>query len=168
MRWLHKLLAGYGYDSLQDLGGSLMPSVKYNLTLLSIGLSAFSGIVQTVFGLDWQAFAAFLVVLAWELVSGIIASRIKGEPFSSSRLSRFGFKTAQYLILIAVPYLVSVSLRASGRTLAAEVLEWLYLFFVVQIVFENIVSILENQATITGRDKAHWISKIQDKINKLF
>ena len=145
-----------------------MPSLKYNLTVLGVGVSAISGIIQTVFGLDWQAFAALLGVLVWELVSGIVASRIKGEPFSSSRLSRFGFKTAQYLILMAVPYLISVSLRASGKTLAAEVLEWLYLFFVVQIVFENVISILENHAVITGKDKTHWINKIQDKLNNLF
>lgn len=168
MRAFQKLLAGYGYDSLQDLGGSLMPSVKYNMTTLSVGVSAVSGIIQTVFGLDWQAFAAFLGVLVWELVSGIMASRVRGEPFSSSRLSRFGFKTAQYLILIAVPYLISVSLRTSGKILAAEILEWLYLFFVVQIVFENVISILENHAVITGKDKTHWITKIQDKLNNLF
>jgi hypothetical protein len=165
--WLN-VLKGYDYHSFSDFATSLAPSYKYNLMALSIGLSAIASGIQYVFGLNWQAFTAFLVVMVWELLSGIKASRIKGEKFSSMRLSRFGFKTAQYLILVAVPYLLSESFRVQGKTIAAEVLDWLYLFLVVQIVFENVISILENQAVITGKDKTHWISKIQDKLNALF
>lgn len=115
--------------------------------------------------MDWLAFAGFIVIMIIELVSGIKASQIRKEPFSSMRLSRFGFKLSYYLVLISVPYLFATSYRAHGKELVASAFDWMHIFIVMQVVLENIVSILENAAVIDGKDKTIWIKKLQEKFN---
>lgn len=163
-----KLLKTFDYHSTVDFSQSLAPSTKYHLTSLSVFLSILGTGVDKLFGLDGFAFVALLIVFITELISGITASSIRKEQFSSMKLSRFSFKVAYYLVLIAVPYLMANSFYSHKKELPAMVFEWLHTFLVVQIVLENVVSILENTAVITGKDKTHIITKIQDKINQLF
>lgn len=123
--------------------------------------------IDRVFGLDAYAFFFLLIVFISELTSGIIAASIKKEQFSSMKLSRFSFKVFYYLVLIALPYVMSISMKAHDKSTAAVMFDWLHLFLLAQIVLENIVSILENLAVISGKDKTHWITKIQEKIISL-
>ena len=124
-------------------------------------------LVQVLFGLDALAFVALLVVMVAELASGIIASRFRKEPFSSMKLSRFSFKVTCYLILIFVTNSMANHFKASYEGVASAIFNWMYIFLTVQIVMENVVSVLENVSVISGKDKAHWITKIQSKIESL-
>lgn len=164
-----KILSTFEYGSFGDFVKSLFPSLKYeHITLLTIGMSTISMFIDSVFGLDAFAFCGFLLILVVELVSGLWASRIKKVPFDSTKLSRFGFKCACYLVLIAVPYMMSHSYADHHQTLASDAFEWLHVFLVMQIIFENTVSILENIGMIIGKDKTFWIEKIQEKLKNVF
>lgn len=168
MNFFIKLLATFDYHSFTELGKSLTPSLKYKpVTLASIALSVCFPFIDRVFGLDAYAFLCLLVVFVVELASGVIAAHVRKESISSMKLSRFTFKVCYYLVLIALPYVMSQSFKAHDKGAAAFMFDWLHLFLVAQIVLENIVSILENAAVISGKDKTHWISKIQAKINGL-
>lgn len=167
MRYIDKLLQSFDYQNWFDLGASLMPSVKYNLTVMAFTLSFVMPPVERVFGLDGLAVGGLLIVFVAEITSGVIASKIKGDPFSSVRLGRFTFKVFFYIVLICVPYLMAESFRAKGKELATVMFDWLHLFMLAQIIIENMISILENVAIIGGKDKTHWIKKIQDKVNGL-
>jgi len=165
MGFFNKILKTFAYNGWPDLASSLMPSTKYEwLTPFSLSFSSFTVLVQIFFGFDALAFIALLVVMLAELSSGIIASRYRKEPFSSMKLSRFSFKVAYYLVLIFVTNSMANSYMATNQDLASTIFHWLHIFLTVQIVLENIVSILENVAVISGKDKTHWISKIQSKI----
>lgn len=120
------------------------------------------------FGLDDSAFIALLVVFVTELISGITASRIRKETFSSMKLSRFSLKVACYLVLIGVTYSMYLSFQHHNDYLASVMFDWMHIFLTVQIVFENIISILENIAVISGKDKSAWIEKLKDKLNTVF
>lgn len=124
--------------------------------------------VDKIFGLDNAGFIALLVVFVTELITGISAAVIRKESISSIKLSRFGLKVACYLVLIGVSYSLAQSFAGHNKAVASWVFDWLNVFLVVQIVLENIVSILENLAVISGKDKTAWINKIQDifKIEK--
>lgn len=165
--FFERLLKGFDYGSLQELALSLAPTNKYQLTTYSLIISSIGAGANKVFGLDGYAFSALLLVFVAELVSGLTAARIKKEAISSMKLSRFTFKVSYYLILICVPYLMASSFFAKGKTMPAIVFDWLHAFLVVQIVLENMISILENVAVISGKDKTHIISKIQSKISQL-
>lgn len=161
------LLKTFDYHSWTELAQSLAPTTKYQLSVAAMMFSAISVSVDKIFGLDGLAFTALIVVFITELISGLIAAHIRGEKIESHKLSRFTFKLFYYLVLIAVPYIMSSSFRHRDKDLAAIAFDWLHTFLVVQIVLENLVSILENVAVVTGKDKTHWITKVQDKINGL-
>lgn len=167
MKFLTKILATFDYGCWVEFAQSLMPSSKYKLTIASITISLMFPFIDRVFGLDAYAFGALLIVFFAELGSGLHAAHIRGEIFSSMKLSRFSFKVFYYLILIALPYVMAQSFLSHGKQMASVMFDWLHLFLLAQIILENIVSILENLAVISGKDKTHWIAKIQNKINSL-
>ena len=161
---LNYLLEGFEYNGFVDFFQSFVPSVKYNVLGLVLLWSACFAEIDRTFGIDAGAVMALALVMAFELISGIYASHIQHVPFSSKKLSRFTFKCACYLVLIAVPYLFEVSFKKHGNSIAGSLFEWLHIFFVVQIVLENIVSILENLSVIQGKDKTYWIDRIKEKL----
>lgn len=167
-RHMLKLLATFDYHSATDFVLSMMPSRKYNLAVITMIINFAFIPFEKIFGLDGMALVALGVVFFAELSSGMIAAHIRGEAISSIKLSRFTFKVAYYLVLIFVPYTFYQSFQASHKDMAAALFDWLHMFLVIQIVFENLISIIENMAVISGKDKTAWISKIQDAVNNLF
>jgi phage-related holin len=169
VNFILKMIKTFGWESLAECFASLSPSVKYaGISGFTITLSGISSMILRIFGIDSLAFAALFLVFAFELVTGIVRAQRVKERFSSMKLSRFTFKVTYYLVIIAIAYLMQVSFASQGNDLAADIFHWMHVFFVVQIVLENIVSISENIAVITGKEKAHWISKLQEKINGFF
>lgn len=176
--WFYKMLASYDYDSFTNFFQSIAPSFKYCITrqLLFVSctfpglawLSAFIPQIPLALGIQTAALVSMLLAFVVELVSGIVASRIRKEPFSSFRLSRFTLKVFIYLVLIAIPYHWSQNYAAKGETVMAVCFDWLQNFLIIHIAQENIVSILENLAVIDGKDKTAWINKIKDKITSLW
>lgn len=161
----YSLLQSFEFEGLGDFMHSLMPTLKYNLVFVVFGLSIFLTWIDRLFGVDAIAVAALFLIMVLEIASGTYASKIKKEDFTSRRLSRFTFKIACYLVLILVPNVFFESFKARGSTVAAGIFEWLHVFLVVQIVIENVLSILENIAVIQGKSKSFWIDKIKSKIN---
>ena len=165
--YFQKLLKTFDWHSINDFALSLMPSCRYRINVVLLILSTVWVSIDKVFGLDSAAFIALLIVFVTELISGVTASRIRKEQFSSMKLSRFSLKVACYLVLIGVSYTMAASFRGHKDELAAIYFDWLHIFLTVQIVFENIVSILENVACIGGKDKSAIIEKIVTKVNQL-
>lgn len=167
MKYIDKLLHSFDFQNWIELGTSLMPSIKYKLTAFAMAISITLPTIERVFGMDGLAVAGLIAVFVAEITSGVIASKIKQEKFSSVRLGRFTLKACFYVILICVPYLMAESFRTKERELATVLFDWLHLFMLAQVIIENMISILENVSVISGKDKTHWIKKIQDKINAL-
>ena len=166
-----KLLKSFHYDTWLDLVQSLFPSTRYNLTIASASFStalAFGdGIIQKFFGLDSYAFIALVLILVVELASGITASMHRKEALESSKLRRFLFRLFYYMVLIAVPYLLAPSFLANKKATGAWALDLLHSAIVLQIVFENTISILENMSVIDGKDKTQLITKLKEKFTNL-
>jgi phage-related holin len=156
------LLKTYDWHSAGDFLLSLMPSVKYKLNIVLMIISCGFVDVDKLFGLSEAALIALLIVFVAELVTGVSASVIRKESISSIKLSRFGLKVACYLVLIYVSYTMGQSFAAHNKAVGAWVFDWLNVFLIVQITLENIISILENLAVISGKEKTTWINKIQD------
>jgi hypothetical protein len=157
------LLAGFEYTGTSDFAQSLLPTIKYNMMSSVLCMSLLISWIDKIFGLSYLAIGALILVMLLELASGTYASKISKTKFSSKRLSRFTFKMACYLIMIAVPYLFHSSYKQTGPAMAASLFEWLHVFLVVQIVIENIISVLENVSVIQGKSKTYWIDKIRGK-----
>lgn len=167
MNHLIRLLKTWDFHDFTAFGLSLMPSHRYGASSVLM-FFAFTWVsIDKIFGLDAAAFVALGFVFLVELMSGVVAAHVRGETISSVKLSRFTLKVACYLVLIAVTYLMAISFGNHKKIAAAWAFDWLHVFLVVQIVLENIVSILENLAVINGKDKSAWINKIQDKFKAI-
>ncbi|AEL23851.1 phage holin family protein [Cyclobacterium marinum] len=168
MNCIEKILATYGYDGWGDLWVSLSPSFKYaGVTAFTMGISSLGVSVLRIFGLDSLAFAGLLIVFGFELVTGLARANAVKERITSVKFSRFLFKVFYYLISIAVTYLMSMSFLEQGKPTAALIFDWMHMFLVIQIVLENIVSISENLAVVQGKEKSHFVTVLQEKINQL-
>lgn len=164
-----KIIRSFEFDGWSGLGSSLMPSVKYgSMTSLTIVASSVSVVVNLLFGLEAFAFVALLVSMVAELTSGVLASFYLKAMFDSNRFSRFLFKAFYYLVLIYITNSMAQGYKAQGNDSAFTTFHWMHLFITVQIVLENIISILENISSISGKDKGHWIVSVKDKVNELF
>jgi phage-related holin len=166
--WFTRLLKTFDWHSMADFGQSLAPSARYYFTRPLLVVSASWVAVDKVFGIDAAAMVALTIVFVVELCSGIYASRIRREPLSSMKLSRFTLKVACYLVLIAVTYLMAASFKNHGKDVPAWAFDWLHVFLVGHIVLENVVSILENVATISGKEKDAIVTRLQDKFYSFF
>lgn len=159
--------AGFDYENSHEFLLSLIPTIKYQLGTIVIFTFSFSAIIDQVFGLDAAAVLALILAMCVELISGIYASSVLAVPFNSKRLSRFTVKSACYLILIAVPFLLQKSYIKHDNSVASMAFGWLHVFLVTQIAIEHIVSILENVAVISGKPKTYWVTKIKSKIDEI-
>src|SRR3569833_191998 len=154
---LTRLFKTYDFHNAIAFFESLAPSKRYGWSVLLMTWSAFFTAIDKVFGLDGAAFIGLAFVFAVELVSGICAAHVRGEAISSVKLSRFGLKVTCYLVMIASTYLMAASFTSHKKDVPAWAFNWLNIFLVSLIVLENIVSILENLAVISGKDKSAWI-----------
>ena len=141
------------------------------MTISSL-LVPFDKWVSLVMGIDGLGFAAILAAFFLELTTGVAASLlVQKEDYSSLRLARFSVKTACYLVLICVPYMLGQSMMSAKRGVVANVggtaLDWMSVFLIFQITQENIVSVLENLAVISGKEKTAWITAITNKFKSV-
>jgi hypothetical protein len=176
--WCLLMLGTFDYHSLTGFFESLAPSFRYAITkpllLVSFAYPTFVAVVGLFFpgmdaaiGVQDGAFISLILGFVVELMTGITASHLRKEQFSSLKLSRFTLKIFVYLVIIAIPYQWKNDFKAHHNDVMAAAFDWLQNFLIAQIVFENIVSILENMAVICGNDKAAWINKIKEKLNLL-
>ena len=178
--WFVSMLATYDYHGFSSFFESLAPSFRYGLTKLMLpfslviypSLATFIAMlfpaVESAMGISGPAFIAMLLAFAVELTSGLMASHISKQQFSSLRLSRFTFKVFIYLVIIAVPHHWAQNFSARHEDVMAAIFDWTQCAFIIQIAFENFVSILENLGVITGKPKTELINKIKDKLTSFY
>lgn len=165
---LRKLLLSFEYATAGELLNSLLPSTKYLITLLVVSLSAIVSSIDYLFGMNAIALFAFVMILMVELTSGLYASYVQSIPFSSSRFSRFLFKLAQYLFLLFGTHALMQSYADHDKQIMSGLFDWLNNYLVVHIMFENVISILENGAVIQGKPKGTWINGIKIYLSNFF
>lgn len=163
-----EVLRWYEYTSVGDWVTSMLPSIKYEITTTSVLTSTFTGLIASLIGMEWMAFLAFLIVMILELVSGIWASLVKGDTFQKGKLFRFIFKAFCYIVIMSATFLFAENYRTQGKEFVAGIFDWLHIFLVVQIVLENIYSILENVGVIQGKPKGELIEAIKSKMKRFF
>lgn len=169
MNQVTKLLRTFEFNGWSDLTSSLMPSLKYHyMTIAGFSFSSVSVITFKVLGLDVFASIAFVCVMLLEVLSGLRASHKTNVAASSTKMSRFSLKLACYCVVLFVCNSFAESFEAKGGAVGAWFFSWLHLFSAIHIATENIFSIMENWAIIEGKDKTFYITKVQNKINKIF
>lgn len=166
MMLLDKFLLSYGFDSVGALVQSIFPSTKYAGVGQSAALSSVLGCVCSVLGV-WPVLAvAMVLIMLVELVSGIYASHKRRERFESCKFSRFLLKLFIWFVLfMSCQVFAFFASRYDARSLAWIVGAWFFdvltVILMIAFVVENATSILENLASIDGREKSYYIDAVK-------
>jgi len=162
---LHQIVNNFGFKCVSDFGNSIVHS---KFLVLTLPLAALSSMVQTLLGLHVLTIISFVVLVVLELITGLLASKVRGEKIVSRKFSRFGLKVFVWILLLYVTNAVKLEYNtdptAFGKV-ASTLFTWLHGTFFIYIVLEYLISVLENLGVITGNSKQTLIDAIIKKIN---
>lgn len=154
----------FGFDSFNDFTSSM---IHFNLLKITIPFGGVIALFSHITGFEEMTTTAFLVMVVFELVSGLLASKVEGKEIQSRKLSRFGFKLLTWLVLIFIVNAFAKQYQDQG--ILGWLVEMLKDTVVGYILFEYVLSIVENLERITGKEIAlkRYINGLFDKfINK--
>lgn len=159
------LVNSFGFNCTGDFGSSIIHS---NLLIITIPLAGFSALLEASLGLRHLTILAFVVLVTLELITGLVASKIRGEKIVSRKFSRFGLKVFVWLTLLYVVNAIKIEYSDQGgnfSNLASGFFTWLHGTLFIYIVIEYLISVLENLSVITGKNNDTLITKIIKKLN---
>lgn len=163
---LNYIVVNFGFMDLSDFSTSL---VHRNWILGLISLAGISAIIETMFGLQSLTILAFVVLVMLELLTGLIASKVKGNPIVSKKFGRFGLKMLVWLTLMFVINSLKkeyVDSEGNFSELAAGLFTWLHGTLFIYVNLEYLISVLENLGVISGRNNDSLIKLIKNKFFK--
>lgn len=161
---LNDIVDMFGFDSFNDFANSM---IHIDLLKITIPFGGMIALFSNITGFEEMTTTAFLVMVVFELVSGFLASKVEGKEIQSRKLSRFGFKLLTWLVLIFIVNAFAKQYQDQG--ILGWLIEMLKDTVVGYILFEYVLSIIENLERITGKEIAlkRYVNNLFDKfLNK--
>lgn len=163
--FLHYIVTNFGFDGINDFSTSI---IHKNLLLGMISLAGVSAIFENYLGLYNLTILSFVVLVMLELITGVLASKIKGIPIVSRKFGRFGLKILVWLTLMFVVNSLKKEYQVDNgvfNSLAYSLFTWLHGTLFIYVNLEYLISVLENLGVITGEKNDGIIKTIKDKFN---
>ena len=161
--FLNYIVTNFGFTCTSDFGSSL---IHKNWVLGLIPLAGLSSVIETMFGLQGLTVLAFVVLVILELLTGLIASKVKGDPIVSKKFGRFGLKMLVWLTLMFIINMLKkeyVDSEGNFSDLAAGLFTWLHGTLFIYVNLEYLISVLENLGVISGSNNDGLIKQIRNK-----
>ena len=173
---LDYIVETFGFIDFSEYTRSL---IHRDFSLLFISLSAALSIIaskiEVHLGVKPVLIGAIVLLLLWELGSGLVVSMHKGkESFLSKKFGRFSLKVFFWISMFYIIY--SFRSQFDGTNTAAfELFDWLHTAALVYMFLEYLVSVDENMAKITGKQdtflqivikKLKSFIEVEDKVNE--
>ena len=155
--FLSLLTEQFGFDNLHDFSTSLIHRHLLWITIPVVGLGIY---VEKAFGLSVVTMGAFICLLSIELITGIVASRIKGKKIQSKKFGRFGLKLFVWISLFFIVH--SLQRQYEGEAIG-YFYGWLHAFIVGYVTMEYVISVLENLAVISGKQNSIMVKLLRKK-----
>lgn len=165
-RFFNHFVSCFGYSCTNEFNDSI---VHANMLTLTIPVAMISSFIETVMGLHGLTVLAFVVLVMLELITGIAASKSRGEKIVSHKFSRFGLKVFVWISLLFITN--SLQLEYVGHNdlmskLTGGFFSWLHGSLFVYITLEYLISVLENLGSLTNeKSKKTLINSIINKLN---
>lgn len=166
---INYVLQGFGFDNLTDFKKSAF-GFMFSEKVIAGGsvvafLTALADSIESLFGINHAFFTAYAILIIFEWFSGIGASRKRKEQHSSRKLGRMILKIAAYSIPLYVLNTFSKNI-VFPIVFGYEVdpFTWLYYTVLMVIIWQLLVSLLEN-LDVLG---VPFASKLLKIINKKF
>lgn len=163
--FFNQIVCNFGFTCTGDFSNSIVHSKLMAITIPFAGVSA---IAETIFGLHSFTIMAFAVLVVLELLTGLIASKVRGEQIVSHKFGRFGLKVLVWMTLLYITNSMRLEYIDNDTNfggLASTFFTWLHGTFFIYITIEYLISVLENLGVITGDSKRSLINTIINKLN---
>lgn len=161
------IVSNFGFNDINDFLGSM---IHYKLLFLTLPSSFFIfTFIEQWLGVTSAIFGSFVVGAIMELVTGLIAARVKRERWSSHKFSRFGLKILVWLSLIFVANSWKMSfqdLEGVQNWMTYQLFNWFHGVLTIYVSLEYIISILENYSVITGKSTSKLTNFLKKKFDQ--
>lgn len=164
-RFLNHFVGCFGFECTSDFNSSFIHS---NFLIITIPVAAFSSMIENFLGLHGLTVLAFTLLVILELITGIVASKNRGEKIVSHKFSRFGLKVFVWLTLLFITN--SLRLEYEGHkdlisVTSLGIFTWLHDALFVYVTVEYLISVFENINSLTKtKSKKKFIDYIIDKL----
>lgn len=152
------LIQGLGYQSFAAFKTSAFGAISTK----AISISAILSCIKTLFGVDWIFTISYVLLILLEWWTGIRASLKKGERHESRKLGRMLFKITIYSLLLFI--LNSFHSHVNFPVIQGYEVDpftWLYWVVLFVIIWQLLVSVLENLDALGFK----WAKKLIGIIN---
>ena len=163
--YLTWFIGTYGYTDFKEFLYSLFPSFKYGFQTLTIGISLIGALVSKTIGIGTASIVAMAIAVIVETVSGIYASKLRGEAFQSFKFSRCVIKVFVWYVLLYITnsFAVDMASKEGAFSVVSNIFfESIQSVILIYFGIEYVVSILENLAVIDGKPKDALTGVIRD------
>lgn len=164
-KFFNHLVSNFGFNCTSDFTDSI---IHFKLLAFTVPLAGLSSLIEVYFGFRHLTILAFVILVTLELITGLVASKIKGIKIVSHKFSRFGFKVFVWLTLLYVVNTMKIEYSSQGNNfsnLASGFFTWLHGTLFIYIIIEYLISVLENLSVITGKNNVTLITRIIKKLN---
>ena len=163
MKTINFLLDGFGFKDVNDFKYSTFGYVTDKVICCS-SLLAF---IKTIFGVDWLFFVGYVFLISLEWFTGVQASFKEGNPHESRKLGRMLLKLSVYFLLIFILNTFKSTTQApSIEGFELNPFSWLYWIVLFVIIWQLLISVLENLKVLEFKWAEKLIEVINLKVNK--
>lgn len=169
MKHFNYILQAFGFTNFQDYYKSSFGFITILVFRWDLFLAMLLSAINFTFGFNHYAFIAFVILIIFEWVTGVIASLNRGEKHESRKFGRMLLKLTTYCVLIYILNQFNQHIPSpSILDLEIDPFKWLYWAVLLAIIWQLIISVLENLDSL-GFSWAKIIIKIiNKKFNKQF
>lgn len=164
-------LKAFGFENFNDLVGTLFMKTNIFFSIaLSVGFGSFIAAVCDVLGFNLISFLAFNFLIIAEWWTGIkVARKVRCEKIQSRPIGRMIVKIGVYMTIVGTLNSLSTHIEVPPLfDLEINPLRWLYYTTLVFIIFQLLLSWMENLGKL-GYNEAEKLSKIfKGKLSEWF
>jgi len=154
----------FGFEDYTDFSNSL---IHYNLLRITIPLGLCTGLVEHFLGIYPTTLISFGSLIVLELLTGLMASRTRGQKIQSKKFSRFGLKFGVWVTVFFIVH--SLKMQYVGVSdFVAGFYGWIHTFILGYVNMEYLISVLENISVITGKNNSTLVNGIKKKFDSFF
>ena len=170
MTKLNYILQGFGFrDSHDFLRSAFGHTFSMLFIKMDVILSLLFATIHFLFGFNHLFLTAYAVLLIFEWITGVQASRKRGEKHESRKFGRMLLKIATYLVPIYILHTFSANVDfPSIGGFEFDPFHWLYWVVLIGIIWQLVVSLLENLDCLGFRFAKVLLKIINKKFYKTF
>lgn len=170
MNRINYLLEGFGFRDMADFRFSTFGFMGSNALMNWAAIAAaFATFTHAFFGFSTSFLIAYVVLILFEWITGVTASLKRGEKHESRKLGRMFLKIIVYSLLIYIPNTFSKEAQfPEAFGYEVDPFLWLYWVILFVIIWQLVVSILENLDSLKFKFAGVLLKIINRKFYKNF